>query len=469
MFTPPRKSHGEPVKPIPRARPTAAFRCERCPLFFLFTAIISIFNFTQAGCRSDRAGGLPPEDVNNRIPTVSNRLDVDIYLDATLSMKGFIVSGTSSYYEQALQLLERAVGSGWKEGRIQYYKFGSLISPIEGRDHLQASQPRFYTNPEYLKRTHIENVIAAANPTNLTVVVTDLFQNDADINLVTAKLKEKYLAKNSAIGILGVKSQFDGTVYDVGIRNYSFKYVSGEQDPERFRPFYVLMLGRHADIQQYHEKLISSGLREFPVKYFTIFSRYLGESVASFERGKLTSIAKMVEVGDLMAPGQKDGRVKQFRIRDNSEAVNFSAILEFRSLPHTMPYDGSSLDPEIAAWKSQSDQLADSPQAARALNIKNAALSGESLKVDVDLTPPSLPGSGIYCFRAILRPKNYQPPQWVADWDMPTSQIEAWRLKPDDFNGATTFNLKPFLSDLREAVLQLRPKVGELYWYVRKK
>lgn len=440
---------------------------------FIFVVFASICLFVSQGCnRSKCKGGavLPSEEVTGRYPGLSDKLDVDIYLDATRSMKGFIEAGASSYYVQTLQLLERAAGKGWDKVGVKHYKFGDHIDEIKGRAYLEASKPGFYSDPRHSKRTFIEKVIDRADPENLTIIVTDLFQNDADVNLLTRKLKEKYLAQSYAAGILGIKSQFDGVVYDVGIKNYSFPYASGATEQARFRPFYALMLGKHADIEHYYGNLRTSGLDEFPVKEFSIFSRYLGTSVASFENGKIASISRIVEVGGLLGPGIKENRVKQFRIRDNTAKGGFTAVLKYWPLPHAIQYDVNAFEAEVTAWKCQSAQMEESPSARQSLSVRNSKLSGAELSVEVEIAPTNLPGEGIYRFKVVLRPKYYQTPGWVVDWDMRSDLIEKWKQAPSSFNGAATFNLKPFLSDLQGTIIQMhRPGVSELYCYVQKR
>ena len=438
----------------------------------IFVAFVTICLFVSQGCRPrcKEGASLPSEEGAGRYPGLSDKLEVDVYLDATRSMEGFIDAGVSSYYVQALQLLERAAGKGWDKVGVKHYKFGDRIDEIKGRAYLEASRPGFYNDPRYSKRTFIENVIDRANPENLTIIVTDLFQNDSDVTLLTRKLKDKYLAQSYAVGILGIKSQFDGVVYDVGIKNYSFPYASGVTEQARFRPFYALLLGKHADIEHYYGNLRTSGLDEFPVKEFSIFSRYLGHPVASFEQGKITSISKIAEVNGLLAPGIKDDRVKQFLIRDNTAKGSFTAVLKYRPLPYAIQYDVNAFEAEVTAWKCQPTQLEENPAVRQALNVRESRLSGEELSVEVEIIPVNLPGVGIYRFKVVLRPKSYQIPGWVTDWDMRADLIEKWKQNPNSFNGATTLNLKPFLSDLQGTIIQMhRPEVSELYCYVQKK
>lgn len=441
---------------------------------FIFVVSVSICLFVSQGCNGPKSSGgliLPAKKDATEYAGLSSELDVEIYLDATRSMKGFIEAGDASYYIRTLELFERAAVISWNKVRVKHYKFGEQLDEITGRAYIKASRPEFYSDPRYFKKTFIENVIDRAAQEKLTIIITDLFQNDSDINLLIQKLKGKYLAQNYAIGVLGIKSQFNGVVYDVGINNYSFPYASNSTEQTRFRPFYALLLGKHADIEHYYKNLGESGLNEFPIpiKVFSVFSRYLAARPASFKEGKITSINRMVELKGSLVPGLKDDFVKQFRIQSSSEKGGFSAVLKYQRLPHSIEYDANEFEGEISAWELHDAKLEENLSARQALSVKRSQFSQDVLTVEVEIDPKHLPREGIYLFRALLRPKNYQAPTWIAGWNMAPGMIEKWRQEPGSFNGATTFNLKPFLSGLQEAVIQrYQPEVGELYCYIQK-
>ncbi|HEX7957070.1 MAG TPA: hypothetical protein VF508_09015 [Pyrinomonadaceae bacterium] len=438
----------------------------------LSAALLLLALLISASCQKAVCGGPPPDDGGGVLPAATADLSVGVYLDATLSMKGFIVPGTATYYQQLLPLLESAAGRAWPSGRVTFYKFGSQIGELGGRQQLEAARQEFYGTAELNARTYIENVIDAADPQALTLIVTDLFQDNADINLVTSKLREKYVSRGLAVGVLGVRSEYAGKVYDVGVNNYTFDYKSAGADASTYRPFYVLMLGRHADIEQYHRMLEQGGLSRYPSRNFIIFSSHLGSPVATFRGAKINSAQNLVQVGNLTAA---DPRVKQFRLGNSDKPGSFAATLKFSPLANTLMPPSAELVPEVTAWRcagaaqGQPAALGDAPDAAAAFSVKAASLSGEELKVEAEVAPRQLAAKAVYCFRVVLRPRELPLPEWVAAWDMNPRNIEAWRLRPGEFNGATTFNLQPFLNDLAGVVAQMhRPRVSEFYCYVSK-
>ena len=104
---------------------------------------------------------------------------------------------------------------------------------------------------------------------SLAVIVTDLFQDEGDINRLVAQLKEKYLQKELAVGLLGIRSQFDGTVYDAGINVPPI-------DHQGDRPFYLLVLGRHADIAYYFDQIKAEFDESKTVPLFPISGQFFG-------------------------------------------------------------------------------------------------------------------------------------------------------------------------------------------------
>ena len=431
-------------------------------------------------CKSDRISVLPLEDPSDVLAEISEELAVDLFLDATLSMRGFILPEAESRYEQTLQLLERAAQTGWKEAHLTVYRFGSAIEPIGSSAYLAAGRPKFYEDPRFFERTLIERVItfpedSTSNgaPTSgiadrLKVIVTDLFQNDGDVSLLTRNMKEKYLEKNLAVGVLGIKSEFDGKVYDVGTGNYNFEYKSGDAE-ERFRPFYVLVLGKHLDVEHFYESLVKSGLDDFPAKEFVIFSRYLARRLASFEESRIVSTEKIMGVQGLLRPGPRTGRMKQLRLSDREATASLEAKLRSSLMKHVVGAQSGPLEPKITAWKVRDDRLEESDVAGRAFSVERSELEKDGLGIKVKLSSLGLPGDGVYCFKIVLRPRGYEMPGWVSAWDMPRREIEKWRQRPADFGGGTTYNLEPFLTDLWDTIVRLHsPKLGELYCYVQR-
>jgi hypothetical protein len=418
----------------------------------------------------------PTDDLASKFEPLSQALKVDLFFDATLSMKGFVSTQTTSFYQLTVPLLERGVIEGWKGGQVKFHKFGDDIGVLPGRTYLEASKPLFYADSKYNKKTLIERVIDRAVPDHLTVIVTDLFQTNADVNQLSEKLKEKFIANNLAIGVYAIRSQFEGSVYDVGPNAYSFSYKSDK--PKSNRPFYLLAFGTHADIAHYFDVLAAKGINAFPEKYALIFSRHLTSHLASFSGAKLRMADKISEinVSNLISGDYKGDHAKAFKISKGRTKVKLIIDLPYDgALTNVMEY-GSDLKPEVTSWKGEdkggkelvpveSDQAQKAFHVVASLSPKQFPFDKLQLQADIDVS--DLPASGVYQYRIALRPSLYALPEWVRMWTMHDEDIEAWHKRPKDFKGATTYNLENFLGTLQGAVLSTTPpKVSDVYCYI---
>jgi len=172
----------------------------------------------------------------------ADQINIDVYVDATTSMEGFAVNN-SSKYSQFLDQIEAVSQSAWKKADIKFFKFGKTIKPIDRTQFLQAkNELSFYRERGVFETTYIDSVIKSTDSKRLSVVITDLFQSEGDVNNMVNKIKEKCFANNMVVGILGIKTDFKGTIYDVpGLPPYSLQSTE--------RPFYAIAFGNNSNLE----------------------------------------------------------------------------------------------------------------------------------------------------------------------------------------------------------------------------
>jgi hypothetical protein len=157
-------------------------------------------------------------------------------------------------YLRLLDELEAVVTNGFNAGSVRYFKFGQTIRMVGRPEFKLARTEAFYREAGMYKDTDIEKVFAresdGATTSNeidrITIIVTDLFQHDRDINIVTDAIRKNCLSRNCSVGILPIMSQFDGLVYDAKVP--AFPYRSGASEAT-LRPFYLLMFGDQSRMQ----------------------------------------------------------------------------------------------------------------------------------------------------------------------------------------------------------------------------
>ncbi len=421
------------------------------------------------GCNDEYAklhDGVNPQSL---LP-VSENITAEVFYDASYSMYGY-VTGENSYYIKMLQILSRAYYSGWPDGKIVYNKFGTQISQISRQEAMEASKKAFYFDKAFTQDTHIENVILKAKEKDLTIIVTDLFQKDADVNLLIEKLNEKFLSKNLAVGLLGIKSEFHGKVCDVGIQGLNFKYSTVGKKTKDYRPFFVLLLGSYNDVAHYYKKLCANGLELFPEKNFIIFSSHLVEQLASFKNSLLVDIAKLKEVTTILGPRVRNKHIKQFLIQGNPVKSYFISQVPLKLLPYGVGFEPTQFEIEVNAWLCSKNELIPNETAPNGLDIREPVVSGTQLNFRAEVSPANFPGNGTYCFEIILKPTftAYSIPKWVSQWNMNLNDVGQWKQSPVTFKGATTLNLESFLNNIWQIIYQrYKPIIARMYIYIQK-
>ena len=459
----------------------------------LLSIYLCLFIFLT-GCDTGARDIPDPPEPPPPLPSISDRLVARIYFDATLSMQGFVAPG-STHYIRICPSLESVIVSGWKDETVRFFRFGERVEPIDRNTYFQVGDESFYQTDIGVK-TYIEKIIKNENPlvkpqmegsntlegtteidennmpeegleadsteNRLVVIVTDLFQDDGDIIRLVAQLKEKYIKNGREVGLFGLRSQFDGTVYDIGSgEGSSLRYRSRPGDSETFRPFYLLVLGKHADISHYFDRLIANGFTEAET---IIFSPYLVSPLLSFEGAKIEKLENLIR--DTIAE-ESDSRLKEYRIRQRDEPSKISAKMKYELLPHTMLFDSNIFEPTIIVEHNRynSDRRKEISWAAQnCLEVTSTFAkngNGDELIVDFELDSRVLPRKTVYLYKVALRPKidTYQGPKWCSRWDMGTGR-----------NGAKTLNLVNFVHGLTDiTVSEHQPKIAQFYFYVEKK
>jgi len=247
----------------------------------------------------------PPDELNSESKSSSEK--IIFYLDASESMRGFVrLSGNQPIEEFVYKNLISKLSS-IAYGDFELFKFGSYIEQIK---EIQSAAEEFFSDksiPEQTEKkdfyaaqkSNISKVIEKAKeePENLSIVITDLFMSDRDLKNESGLMIRplvNIIENENAIGILGIRSRFNGTIYkdDVPNMNESY-YHSG------FMPFYLIMIGKDSHIRTFYERLEKEVLiklnKDKNEYHFFIFSSDLFQK--SITMNELYN-TKCVETGD---------------------------------------------------------------------------------------------------------------------------------------------------------------------------
>jgi len=460
---------------------------------------------------------------------LSKDLVTDIYFDSTLSMQGFVQDNGNSYYQQTIAALERPIISSG--GQVNFFEFGSEtddskienssnkesssktnIKPLPDRSYREANKKSFYADPK--KKTFIHNVLDSANKSHLNIVITDLFQDQTDIDLLSKQIGKNFIKQGQAVGVFGIKSQFQGKIYDVGRNNYSFDYINGE-DIKTYRPFYILAFGQHSDIADYFSKLANTEIASNSEKHIIIFSKFLANKNIPISQTETLDIRGLNEVdGVFVSESKNNPNFKEFNIIKNVNDNFYKTTLPFDSLPYIANF--TQITPFITNCQCQNNKGAQNDSNAnntnenirndlqisdaitidltsnndpengsamgnngnsnvgsntQTLNIENNEKEDSSNTYKINLTAKILPekieANSVNCFHVVLRPEKYSLPKWISEWNLTDGEIENWNRDKNPVKGKT-YNLAPFLQTiLNSTIEEHKPKITDFYFYVK--
>jgi hypothetical protein len=393
---------------------------------------------------------LPPLDTGDilvqKTSSAKAPFGVDICIDATPSMDGFAAAPNSTY-SRFLEDLEGSLISGVKNVHdLRFFKFGERIREVTRSEFRNARTVGFYHEPGMFRDTNIELALGkkadaaapatpgeSANPTQplprVTVVITDLFQKDQDVNVVIKQIKDGCLRNlDCSVGVLAIPSEFDGRVYDAHVPTYKFTSTS---DPKTYRPFYLLMFGPEEELLGFADVL--SAKPYIDLKHLLIVGPRV---VRSFSVNVLRDPGAQG-----VSPRKSTGTLldSAFNLRSGFEEAKLVARLKIER--DTSTFDFTPARATVRTYRATGAQLA---PAQSEFTLDSIGKSADALEIHTTLHPPSVKGDYVYVADVVMGDVNgFTTPRWISEFSStnPTPEHDAGK----------TLNLDRFVDDLISA------------------
>jgi len=412
-----------------------------------------------------------PEHESQTFP--SKPLDVSINIDGTESMLGFVTIADSEYNE-TLELIDRAATGLSDQITRKYYRFGKTKELIAGNNGaIEARSPNFYDlYNKNLFETNLKTLIPNPHQANqLSIIVTDLYTDpqQSQINQILDPIKNNFSPNsNYAVGILAFRSQFDGTIFDIGLGDQEQNYTTNSKDPKTFRPFYIMVLGDYSLVHKFFNFFQqNSSIKPQESVIFSphplekpLFLNINDQDKSSLAKGVQRNVN--INNGTVQVTTKTKNRqlVERIVLTKDYQNEKMQWEIPYAILPDTLPLE---FEFKTELKKLEKDGKYSSENLPN-IQVNQEKSDGTKLVISPDFSTLTEPG--VYQLIINVKVKDFQIPKWWQNWSF--EQVQ-------DFKPNKTYKLNTLLSDLKNITvskMQTQNKnsgsIGQLVYIIQK-
>lgn len=402
-----------------------------------------------------------------------------VYLDGSRSMQGFPRARRT--FENVLRDLADFLAAKAGQSPVSFFRFGPGVEVLTSNQFLGAgSQPDYYGFP----RTDIGAVLSEVAPKAwgskprstvpaAVLIITDGVQSLENTN--SPDLIEpvsRWLSWGYEFGIIGVRSEFNGTAYSETRRERRLGEALGTfrtgGDTSRFRPFYVFVLTTRPGLfDEILGCVEGRGLRNRLVRDLELSQRAFSSNAERVTGGRARGQANVVKVrrcsrdrpvvaylawaGDKKAtgPGQITIRLEVEPEPSESEMLSDSLLCDVDA--EALIYGGTTKSGLTAAVT-----------ATRTARRKVGKADRSRITMDCELNLDDFTPAGKHAAKLALclTPQSLRAPAWVSDFSTSRDDYLSYYNKTMYFD-----RLFRNLMNVREFS---RQPVAEVYLYLHK-
>lgn len=453
---------------------------------------------------------------STEVPEVNR---IGIYADVTPSMKGFLGMSTESYqrivketrYKLCLYEIDNIISAQYDPDQITYYRIDTPLWRTDENVLQEARSGSYYQNSSMLNKGYekidlieddgeeydsycLANALQHCVNDDLAIIVTDLYENEAAASEVIRAMKQNMVsgsAEERVVGIVGIRSEFAGKIYDLGVDTPEVEYgmVDGEvtEDDIVYRQFYVVAIGAPQIVQEFCSHLmekmnLSTGDMEYVVFYENeVYGLDYSDFFQCYSRGNQSG-NKLWPKSSISLNGTKSMDVFDY---DNDTGVEKDVVVSYSmdsvslktecetgtattitlpDLPEKtlieIPFvvEGQ----ETAAWKQENAGFEQKENLKNIFSIEGVFYSPdeELLYVWFKIEDGDLPHTVLRLRSQIkLLDKAEQVGAWCEEWNLANGEeAEAcWKTK----------NLKEYFSQLTEQMPQRNRQILDFVFYIK--
>lgn len=411
-------------------------------LMFVIVAVAAVLILGGDTPGGPRSSIKPPSDTITK-QIYPDRANVDVYIDASVSMAGYTAIAANNEYRE---LPDELYEMGSSMGEVKFFGFGENVYPVSNLDYRKYSDVSSYTELS----NSIKNVIAQADTSHLTVIVTDLFETDTAWSAVSQGIKDKYFHNRLALAVIGVKNPFNGRIYDVGINQLAFDYNSNT-DKTKYRPFYMLVMGPEIYVNDFitrwNKRDISNECK------FVKLSSNLMEELKYFEDTEEIFMENINTNGKLELP--ENSKAVELEISDVEEPAKLVRRFVFEPdvLGCAMDMTKIKVVSELQAFNEEDGSWSILDSSKLSCSVIPVEGVDNAYDVTIEFNPKDVLKIGQVNFMMVdVIPEydGYVLPDWIKAWNMSGSAVG----DPSQFDGAKTVNFMRTMDSLKDSVLK---------------